>query len=90
MHRILAALQPPDEQGALLALQVEVRPSQVDRFRQAQSVTRVDGRPGGLSSCLSVSDACIDTISENHIVERDFYAKSTVPLMIAFLVPCRQ
>ena len=39
---------------------------------------------------MSVSDACIDTISENHIVERDFSAKSTVRLMVAFLVPCRQ
>jgi hypothetical protein len=29
---------------------------------------------------------CIDTISENYIMERDFYAKSTVWTAIAFII----
>ena len=55
-----------------LAYNLQARP-------QSRRVQRVDGCSGGLKgSCLSVADACGDTISENHIVERDFSAKSTV------------
>ena len=49
------------------------------------------GRPDGLKgSCLSASDVCIDTISENHIMKPDLSAKSTVRPVIAFVVPYSQ
>jgi transposase len=43
---------------------------------QSRRVHRVDGGPGSLKgSCLRVSDACINAISDNHIREPDFSEK---------------